>query len=72
MSCTALTNSVCFAQITHSIPFWAIPAVLLANSLSLLLYNVAGMAVFLATPPLLLLHCLHWQGVDTTGAPCIF
>ncbi|CAL8468753.1 g8293 [Coccomyxa elongata] len=32
-------------MITHSIPFWAIPAVLVANSLSLLLYNVAGMFV---------------------------
>ena len=29
-------------QITHSLPPWAIPAVLAANSLSLLLYNVAG------------------------------
>ena len=33
------------AQITHSLPPWAIPAVLVANSLSLLLYNVAGMFV---------------------------
>ncbi len=33
------------AQITHSLPPWAIPAVLAANSLSLLLYNVAGMFV---------------------------
>ncbi|EIE22282.1 hypothetical protein COCSUDRAFT_42626 [Coccomyxa subellipsoidea C-169] len=34
-----------FHMIAHSIPFWAIPAVLVANSLSLLLYNVAGMFV---------------------------
>ena len=33
------------AQITHSLPWWSIPAVLAANSLSLLLYNVAGMFV---------------------------
>ena len=32
-------------QITHSLPPWAIPAVLAANSISLLLYNVAGMFV---------------------------
>jgi hypothetical protein len=32
-------------QITHSLPRWSIPAVLAANSGSLLLYNVAGMFV---------------------------
>ena len=33
------------AQIMHSLPGWAIPSVLAANSFSLLLYNVAGMFV---------------------------
>ena len=32
-------------QIAHSEPRWTIPLVLSANSLSLLLYNVAGMFV---------------------------
>jgi hypothetical protein len=32
-------------QIIHSIPPWAIPAVLIANSISLLLYNVSGSAL---------------------------
>lgn len=32
-------------QIGHSEPRWTIPVVLIANSLSLLLYNVAGMFV---------------------------
>ena len=32
-------------QIGHSEPRWSIPLVLVANSLSLLLYNVAGMFV---------------------------
>ena len=34
-----------YAQVTHSLPWWSIPAVLAANSISLLLYNVAGMFV---------------------------
>lgn len=32
-------------QIGHSEPRWTIPSILIANSLSLLLYNVAGMFV---------------------------
>ena len=32
-------------MLTHSVPGWAIPAVLGANSLTLLGYNVAGMFV---------------------------
>ena len=32
-------------QIGHSEPRWTIPVVLIANSMSLLLYNVAGMFV---------------------------
>ena len=37
--------AVCCTQITHSLPRWTIPAVLIANSFSLLFYNVAGMFV---------------------------
>lgn len=41
----ALTPRSLAVQIGHSEPRWTIPLVLVANSLSLLLYNVAGMFV---------------------------
>jgi hypothetical protein len=58
----------CGAQITHSIPRWAIPAVLVANSMALLLYNVSGTV----TPALkndkndlslLPVRSMHWEGL---------